>query len=75
MSALWLTLGLLSGALFAAQGPINARLGQQVGQLLAGLIFDHMGAYGQAVREITWLKLMGLALLLAGACMIRRTQA
>jgi bacterial/archaeal transporter family-2 protein len=41
------------------------------GQLLAGLILDHTGYFGLAVREITLGRMAGAAMLLAGALLIR----
>jgi transporter family-2 protein len=41
------------------------------GQLLAGLILDHMGYFGLAVREITLGRTAGAVMLLAGALLIR----
>ena len=41
------------------------------GQLLAGLLIDHLGQFNLAVREITFGRVAGAALLLAGALLIR----
>lgn len=142
----WMLVGIASGALFAAQGPVNARLAPAIGgplmaslvsfivgaailfainaftlpqlpsatqaagvpwwawiggsfgvavvtltviavpkigvaawvsaliagQLAASVLYDHYGAFGQAVREVNWQKLIGVALLLAGAWFVRR---
>ncbi|CAN1722014.1 bacterial/archaeal transporter family-2 protein [Hyphomicrobium sp. 1Nfss2.1] len=43
------------------------------GQLVGGLILDHFGYFGLAVREITVGRVGGAALLLAGALLIRLT--
>lgn len=41
------------------------------GQLLAGLVLDHLGVFGMAVREISLGRVTGAVLLLAGALLIR----
>jgi transporter family-2 protein len=41
------------------------------GQLLAGLILDHTGAFDMVAREITLGRVAGAVLLLAGALLIR----
>jgi transporter family-2 protein len=41
------------------------------GQLLAGLILDHMGYFDLAVREMTLGRVAGAVMLLAGALLIR----
>jgi transporter family-2 protein len=41
------------------------------GQLLAGLLLDHTGYFGLAVREITLGRMAGAVMLLAGALLIR----
>jgi transporter family-2 protein len=41
------------------------------GQLLAGLLIDHLGLFNLAVREITLGRAAGAVLLLAGALLIR----
>ncbi len=41
------------------------------GQLLAGLLIDHMGYFGLAVREVSFGRVTGAVLLLAGALLIR----
>ena len=41
------------------------------GQLLAGMVLDRIGFLGMAVREISLGRLIGAALLLAGALLIR----
>lgn len=43
------------------------------GQLLAGLVLDHFGYFGLAVREISIGRVGGALLLLAGALLIRFT--
>ncbi|MCI4643630.1 MAG: DMT family transporter [Hyphomonadaceae bacterium] len=42
------------------------------GQLAAALFYDHFGAFGQTVREITPLRLVGILLMGAGVYLIRR---
>ena len=41
------------------------------GQLLAGMVLDRLGIFGMAVREITFGRMAGAVLLLAGALLIR----
>jgi transporter family-2 protein len=43
-----------------------------VGQLLAGIVIDHVGAFGITVREVDSYRLGGGVLLLAGAYLIVR---
>lgn len=43
-----------------------------VGQLIAGLVIDYLGAFGAVPRDIELNKLIGLTLLLGGAYMIIR---
>jgi len=42
------------------------------GQLIAGMLLDRLGFLGLAVREISFGRLAGAALLMAGALLIRR---
>ncbi|MEO0466154.1 MAG: DMT family transporter [Pseudomonadota bacterium] len=42
------------------------------GQLTAALFYDHFGIFGQAVREITPLRLLGVAFMGVGVYLIRR---
>jgi transporter family-2 protein len=41
------------------------------GQLSAGMILDHTGSFGLAVREVSLGRVAGAVLLLAGALLIR----
>ena len=42
------------------------------GQLVTSVVFDRIGAFGLEQREITWSKLMGVALLAAGTVLVVR---
>ena len=42
------------------------------GQLTAAIFYDHFGLFGQAVREITPLRLLGVLFMGAGVYLIRR---
>lgn len=42
------------------------------GQLTAALFYDHFGIFGQTVREITPLRLLGVVFMGAGVYLIRR---
>jgi transporter family-2 protein len=42
------------------------------GQLLGAMIVDHFGAFQLAVRPISLLRLLGLALVLLGAVLVQR---
>ena len=41
------------------------------GQLAMSLVYDHMGAFNQVVRSITWERATGVSLLLLGAWLIQ----
>ncbi len=41
------------------------------GQLLMSLIMDHYGILGLAVNEVSWTKILGVALLILGVWLIR----
>jgi bacterial/archaeal transporter family-2 protein len=43
------------------------------GQLLAGLLIDHVGAFGFVARELSFGRVSGAILLIAGALLIRVT--
>jgi transporter family-2 protein len=45
--------------------------GVTVGQLAGGLAYDHVGAFGLAVREASVTRIAGLAFVLAGALIVR----
>ena len=77
---LWLlvTGGLLGAAFVTAVIILTPKLGTAAtmafivsGQLLTGLIIDHLGLFNLAVREITLGRVAGAVLLLAGALLIR----
>ena len=42
-----------------------------VGQLLSSLVFDHFGLLGTPEHQITFVRLLGAACLIAGAAMVR----
>ncbi len=42
------------------------------GQLISALLLDHIGAFGQTVREITPMRLVGAAFLATGVILIRK---
>jgi bacterial/archaeal transporter family-2 protein len=43
-----------------------------IGQLLAGMLVDHFGWLGVSVHPVSWLRLLGVAVLLLGSCLIAR---
>jgi uncharacterized membrane protein YdcZ (DUF606 family) len=45
--------------------------GVTVGQLAGALAYDHLGAFGLAVREASPARIIGLAVVLAGALIVR----
>jgi bacterial/archaeal transporter family-2 protein len=71
--------GGIFGAIFIATGVIMIpRLGVAtvmtlivVGQLLSSLVFDHLGLLGTPQHQITFIRLLGVACLIAGAAMVR----
>lgn len=44
-----------------------------VGQLVAGVVIDYLGAFGAVARELDIIKVLGLVLLLIGAFLIIRS--
>lgn len=42
------------------------------GQLLVGLVLDHIGAFGQPVQPMNLGRVVGVALVIAGVVMVRR---
>lgn len=74
----WTWLGGALGAFFVAVSVILAfKLGATglmawiiAGQLVASVLLDQTGALGFAVREITWPRAVGVALLLGGALLV-----
>jgi len=75
---LWSWFGGALGAFFVAVTVILAfKLGATglmawiiAGQLIASIMLDHTGALGFAVREVSWQRLAGVALLLGGAVLV-----
>jgi bacterial/archaeal transporter family-2 protein len=43
------------------------------GQMLTALVIDHFGLYGVAERSISWPRLLGALLVMAGVIIIRRS--
>lgn len=41
------------------------------GQLVMALVLDHFGLMGMAVQPVTWARLLGVALVIAGVALIR----
>jgi bacterial/archaeal transporter family-2 protein len=75
---LYVTGGLLGAVYVTAVIVLTPKLGTAAtmafivsGQLLAGMLIDHTGAFNLAVREITFGRASGAVLLLAGALLIR----
>jgi transporter family-2 protein len=74
----WSWLGGMLGAFFVAVTVILAyKLGATgmmawliAGQLIGSVLLDHTGAIGFAVREASWQRLAGVALLFAGAVLV-----
>jgi transporter family-2 protein len=72
--------GGLYGALFVAMAAFaTPRLGISyfvvvaiAGQLVVALFLDRIGAFGMAVREISFTRLAGVALVLAGAFLVQQ---
>jgi bacterial/archaeal transporter family-2 protein len=70
--------GGIFGAMFIATNAIMIpRLGVAtvmtlvvVGQLLSSLVFDHFGLLGTPLHQITFVRLLGAACLIAGAAMV-----
>ncbi|HVW55550.1 MAG TPA: DMT family transporter [Rhizobiaceae bacterium] len=78
--ALWLfvTGGVLGAVYVTSVTVLTPRLGAAAvmafvvtGQLLAGVLLDRIGFLGMAVREISFGRVAGAVLLIAGALMIR----
>jgi transporter family-2 protein len=74
----WTWVGGAMGAFFVAVTVILAfKLGATgliawiiAGQLVASVLLDHHGVIGFAVREATWQRLLGVALLFGGAVLV-----
>jgi len=77
----WIWTGGLLGTFFVAGIVILVpRLGVALafslviaGQMVAALIFDHFGLMGVSIREISWGRIAGAILLVAGVLLIRKT--
>lgn len=52
-------------------GVVSMLVAVILGQLLAGLVLDRIGAFGLTVHEISWQRILGLVLVLAGAVLSR----
>ncbi|QGY39232.1 EamA-like transporter family protein [Pseudodesulfovibrio cashew] len=76
----WSWLGGLCGAFFvsviiilaAKLGATSSMVWLLAGQFLAALILDHFGLIAFDVRVITWQRLAGICLVLAGAVLVSR---
>ena len=76
----WAWLGGIAGAMAVALAAFAVpRIGVATyisaliaGQLTAAIFYDHFGLFGQAVREITPLRLLGVLFMGAGVYLIRR---
>lgn len=75
----WVILGGLIGVLVVAGGAAIAPITgvtlffvcMIAGQLIGSLVLDHYGAFGLAVQQISWVKLTGVGLALAGVVLVR----
>jgi len=75
----WVVLGGAVGVLFVVGGVVVAPvLGIAMffvcvvaGQVVASALADHVGAFGTAVKPIDATKLLGIALVIAGAALVR----
>ena len=75
----WVLIGGAVGAAFVVGGVVVApMLGVALffvcvvlGQLLAATVADHFGFFGMAVKPISLTKVVGLALVLAGAALVQ----
>jgi transporter family-2 protein len=70
--------GLLGAFLVAASVVLAPKLGAAAmialiisGQMLASLVLDHFGLIGYTVHPINWIRICGVALLVAGVVLIR----
>lgn len=52
-------------------GVLSVTVALILGQLVAGLLLDRIGAFGLAVHEITWPRILGVAMVLSGLVMTR----
>jgi transporter family-2 protein len=77
-SVVWLA-GILGAFYVAAVIILAPRLGTALtfslivaGQMLLSLVLDHYGILGMPVKHISWQRLLGMALLVAGVLMMRK---
>lgn len=76
----WMWTGGFMGAFFVASTILLAiKLGAAsmmawllAGQFVASLLLDHYGVIGYAVREISWPRILGAILLMAGAILMEK---
>ena len=76
----WVYLAGAAGAIFVASGVVIAPVTGALlffvcivaGQLLGSTIADHFGAFGLQVREVSFQRVAGLCLVLAGAVLVNR---
>lgn len=76
----WVYLAGVVGAIFVASGVVIAPVTGALlffvcivgGQMLGAIIADHFGAFGLQVRPVSVQRLLGLALVLAGALLVHR---
>lgn len=76
----WVYLAGLAGTVFVVGGviiaPVTGALAFFVcivaGQMIGSVIADHYGAFGLEIREVSVMRLLGIALVLLGAIMVTR---
>ncbi len=76
----WAYLGGVAGAVFVGSGVIIAPMTGALaffvcivaGQLIGSTVADHYGSFGLTVREISGPRVLGIALVLAGAVLVSR---
>ncbi|KPQ07362.1 MAG: bacterial/archaeal transporter family-2 protein [Rhodobacteraceae bacterium HLUCCA12] len=75
----WVWIGGAMGAFYMSAliwavptiGAFSATMGIVLGQLVAALLLDRYGAFGLPVHDISWTRLAGMALVLAGLALSR----